>query len=207
MSPMKRLVIALVFLLFAVVIIILVNKVDVSKIGRGEETAVPTPAVSLFSASAYDQVTRIRVKDNATDSIFAAEQKEGAWVILEAPDDSDTGLGIDQERIANALVMVPTIEPFRTLSEIEGLVTYGLGDEAQYTINLTIGSKEYTLMVGSKNPGASNYYAQLEGVSDVYLVNTYYLDPIIELLTNPPYIQPTPDPDVTPSATPEEVTG
>lgn len=207
MSPMKRLVIALVFLLFAVVIIIVVNKVDVSKIVRGEETAVPTLPVSLFPSSTYDEVTRVQVKDNTTDGIFAAEKKEGVWVILEAPEDSDTGLGVDQERISNALVSVPAIQPSRTLSGIEGLAIYGLGDEAQYRIALTIGGQEYTLIIGSTNPGAMNYYVQLEGVSDVYLVSTYSLDAVIELLADPPYIQPTPDPDVTPSATPEGVTG
>jgi hypothetical protein len=207
MSPMKRLVVALVFLLFAVVIFILVSKVDMSTIGGGDETAIPTLAVSLFSASSTGEVTRIQVKDNTTGDIFAAEKKEGIWVILEAPEDSDTGLGIDQERTTNALVMVPAIQPSRTLSGIEALATYGLGDAAQYTITLTIGDREYTLTVGSLNPGASDYYIQLEGVRDVYLVPSYNLSPVIELLSSPPYIQPTPDPNVTPSATPEGLTG
>lgn len=208
MSPMKRLVVALVFLVVALGIFLLVSKVDLSTVGgRGDETAVPTLPVSLFPVSPTDEVTRVQVKDNTTGSIFAAEKQEGAWVILEAPEESDTGLGVDQERINNALVMVPSIQPSRTLSEIEALATYGLGDEARHTIILTIGNQEYTLTVGSKNPGDLSYYVQLGEVGDIYLVNTFNLDPVIEMLVNPPYIQPTPDPNVTPSATPDGVTG
>lgn len=207
MSPMKRLIIALVFLLIAVGIILLVNKVDLSKVVRGEETAVPTPRPQIFSASSLDEVTRVQVKDNTTDSIFVAEKQEGNWVILEAPKDSDTGLGVDQTSITNALAIMPSLMPSRTMSGIEALATYGLGEEAQHTVILLIGEKEYTLTIGSKNPGASDYYVQLSGVSDVYLVSTYSLDPVIELLTKPPYIQPTPDPNVTPSATPKASNG
>lgn len=207
MSPMKRLVIALVLLVLAVTMIVLVNK---GVIGgeSASKTPEPTTTAPLFSASVVEEVTKVQVKDNTTGSLVVAEKKDGNWTILEAPKDSDTGLGVDQERISNALVSVPSLQPSRTLSGIEALATYGLGDKAQYMIALTIGDQPYTLTVGSKNPGAMDYYVQLGEISDVYLVSTYYLDPVIELLTTPPYIQPTPDPNVTPSATPEEdVTG
>ncbi len=204
MAPAKRLTIALFFLLIATAIFVLITKVDLGKIVKKEEgTATATPQTSLFPASVAGELTRAQVKDNASGDIFATEKKDGTWVILKAPKDSDTGLGVDQERINNALAMLPSLQPARTLSGIEALATYGLGDKAQYTITLIISGKEYTLTVGSKNPGASDYYVQLPGVSDVYLISTYYLDPVIELLTKPPYIQPTPDPNATPSATPE----
>lgn len=202
MKPTNRLIIALVFLLVAAAIFVVTSKFDLGKVGRGEETSVPTARPSLFSAAPMDEVTRVQVKDNKASGIFVAEKKENAWLILEAPKDSNTGLGVDQERITNALSVIPGLMPSRTLSGIEALANYGLGDDAQYTVIMTIGAKEYTLTIGSRNPGASDYYVQVAGVSDVYLVSTYSLDPVIELLSKPPYIQPTPDPNVTPSATP-----
>jgi hypothetical protein len=204
---MKRMIVALIFLTLAVGIIVLVNKVDLSTVGRGEATAAPTTAPQLFSVDPAAEVTRVQVKDNTTGSMVVIEKKDGKWVILEAPEKSDTGLGVDETRISNALTIMPSLMASRSMSGIEALATYGLGDEAKYTLTMLIGSKEYTLIIGSKNPGDTSYYVQLSGSSDVYLISTFSLDPVIELLSKPPYIQPTLDPNVTPSATPEESNG
>lgn len=200
MSPTKRLVIALVFLVIAAAIFVAVNKGIIGQVG--EETPVPTPRSPIFSVDPTAEVTRVQVKDNETGSSVVAEKKDGKWAVLEAPEKSDTGLGVDEARISNALAIMPSLMPSRTISGIEALATYGLGDKAKYTVTMLIGDKEYTLIIGSKNPGASDYYVQLPGFSDVYLISTYSLDPVIELLSKPPYIQPTLDPNVTPSATP-----
>ena len=201
MTPIKRLVVALVFLLFAVAIVVAMKQFDIG--GQAESDATATPRALLFS-DAQGEVTWVQVKDSTTKEIFVAEKKEGNWAILEAPEGSDTGLGVDETRITNALVSIPSIQTSRTLTGLEGLATYGLGDAARYSIILTIGEDKYTLTVGSKNPGDTDYYVQVGSSSDINLVSTSSLDSVIQLLATPPYIQPTPDPNVTPSATPDE---
>ncbi|MBN1309768.1 MAG: DUF4340 domain-containing protein [Anaerolineae bacterium] len=201
MTPTKRLVVALVFLLIAAGIFIVVNKVDLG--GTEDDVATPTPRALLFP-DIQGEVTMVRVTDNTTQDVFVVEKKEEAWAILEAPEGSDTGLGVDEMRITNALTAIPGLQPSRTLTSLESLATYGLGDEAEYNIVFTIGPDDYTLIVGSKNPGGTDYYVQLSTASNVHLISTYSLDSIIRWLTDPPYIQPTPDPNVTPSATPDE---
>lgn len=201
MTPTKRLTIALVFVAIAAVIFVVVKNVDFT--GGGEETGTPTSIAPLFPDAQSGDLTKLQVKENATGKVVAVEkQGDGTWTILKAPAGSDTGLGVDQERITNAISLLPTAQPSRILTEIEELTIYGLGDATKYTIDLTIGGKNYTLSVGSKNPGDLDYYVQKPDSPDLYLISTFYLDPIIELLTTPPYIQPTPNPNVTPSVTP-----
>ncbi|MBN1430220.1 MAG: DUF4340 domain-containing protein [Anaerolineae bacterium] len=202
MSPTKRLTVALVFLLIAIAILFAVKQFDIG--GEKEGDATATPYTLLFPNAQGEEVTRVQVKDNSSQDTFVAEKKDEVWTILEAPEGSDTGLGIDEMRITNALTSIPSIQPSRTLSGLENLATYGLGDAAQYSIALTIGGEQYNLTVGSKNPGSTDYYIQLSSSGDIYLVGTYNLESVIQLLTEPPYIQPTPDPNATPSATPDE---
>jgi hypothetical protein len=201
MTPVKRLIVAFVFLVVAAGLFFAIKQFN---IGSEETDATPTPAALLFPDAQAGTVTKVQVKDNTTQDIFAAENKDGKWTILTAPKGSDTGLGVDESRITNALASIPSIQPTRSLTGIESLATYGLGDTSKYIIALTISGRDYTLTVGSKNPGDSDYYVQLSNVSDIYLVGTYYLDSVIELLTQPPYIQPTPDPNVTPTVAPTE---
>jgi len=201
MTPIKRLTIALVFLLIAAAIFVAIKQFDIG--GSEDDDTTPTPVALLFP-DARGEVTRVQVKDNSTQDIFVMEKQDEVWTILEAPEGSDTGLGVDEMRVSTALTSLPSVQPSRTLTSLESLATYGLGDEAVYIITLTIGVDDYTLKVGSKTPSSTDYYVQLSAPGSVYLVGTYYLDSIIQWLTEPPYLQPTPDPDVTPSATPDE---
>jgi hypothetical protein len=203
MTPIKRLTIALVFLLIAAAIFFAIKQFDIG--GSEDDDATPTPVALLFP-DARGEVTRVQVEDNTTQDIFVMEKQDEVWTVLEALEGSDTGLGVDETRVSTALTSLPGIQPSRVLTSLESLATYGLGDEVVYTIALTIGADDYTLEVGSKTPTGSDYYVQLSAPGSVYLVSTYYLDSIIQWLTEPPYLQPTLEPDVTPSATDESST-
>ncbi len=77
-------------------------------------------------------------------------------------------------------------------------------DNPLYTLTLTINTNILTLQIGSQNPDGTDYYVQRADGKDVYLIGNYNLQPFIDFITDPPYVQPTPNPNATlsPSATP-----
>jgi hypothetical protein len=170
------------------------------------EDATPPPA-DLFPEEAITTVTHIRVTDHSNGNVLEATlSAEGSeWVINDAPEGSDVGLGVDYATISQAVTPLTTLRPTRTLNEIESMATYGL-DQAAYTIEFdTSGGGSHTLEVGDQNPGGSSYYITADGSPDVSLVSSFSIDPAVNLVKTPPYIQPTatPGPSPTPTETPE----
>lgn len=207
MNTTRRITIALIFLLVAVALLVVVNRSNLdtqaNDQGTPELTGEGGPG-PLFPDAQSEQVTRIEVISSETDQRFVAElQDDGTWAILEAPEGTDTSLPVDQQRLSNGLAYVPQMAPTRLLSSVEELATYGLGDEVSYTIHLTIGDTEYTLLIGLKNISESDYYVQLEGSAGIYLIGTYNIDPLISFLEEPPYMTVTPTTEVTATPTPE----
>lgn len=159
----------------------------------------------LFPETEGQVVTYFRVEDNETGEAVAATIDEGAmdWTVIEAPEEADTGLGIDSERLTADLWSLTSLTPNRVLTEFDTLAAYGL-DNARYTIEFTTsGGDTYELDLGIQNPGGESYYVRVPNSSDIYLIPTYALEPVLAFLETPPYIQPTPDPLATPSLTPE----
>jgi hypothetical protein len=177
--------------------------------GTEEAEDLPGP---LYPDIEFDEVvTAFRVTDSETGQTVAAslsgEGEDATWAIEEAREGTDTGLGVDQESIQFDVASLTTITPSRVLSEIESLGTYGL-EESRYAIEFTTsGGRTYSMSVGSQNPGGSAYYVRIPDSESVYLIPTYSIDPLVGYLETPPFIQPTPDPNVTPSATPADSSG
>jgi uncharacterized protein DUF4340 len=201
MSPTRRLWVALGFGVVAVALFVLVRQGVVG----GSPDATPTPQATFFENVTATDITKVVVIDTTTRKTLVAQmQKDGTWGILKAPQGADTGLGIDQARITNALASVPFIVPSRTLSDIESLGTYGLDADGTYEIEFTIKGKVYTLIIGNKNANQSDYYVRrLDKPSQVYLIGTYNLDALIDFVSKPPFIQPTATPGPSPTPTPE----
>lgn len=176
--------------------------------------ATPTPfgEPQLFpnEAAGVSSVTYVRVTNNETDVVVTLEQQEPEatpdpltatpdpfapttnWVIVEAPEGSDTGLGVDSSRITSSLWSLPSVRPMRTLSSVEALAEYGLGAAPMYTIEFrTEGGGSYELRIGSKNPGETGYYAQIPGSENVYLIPASSVEQVIDFVENPPYVQPS----------------
>jgi hypothetical protein len=200
MSPTRRLWIALGFGVVAIALFVLVRQGAVG----GDEEPTPTQQPTFFDNVTSADITKI-VVINTTNrkSLVTQIQKDGTWGILKAPQGADTGLGIDQTRITTAMSSIPFIVPSRSLSDIEALGTYGLDADGAFEIELTIRGQAYTLIIGDKNANESDYYVRrLDKPGVVYLIPTYNLDPLIEFIGSPPFIQPTATPGPSPTPTP-----
>ncbi len=204
------LVIVILALALVLVAIFIVQPADNDNAASTDEAeALPGP---LFPDIEFEEVvTSFRVTDNQTGATVAAsvsgEGEEAVWSIDEAPEGTDTGLGVDEQSIRLNVAPLTTIRPNRVLSEIESLGIYGL-EESRYTIEFTTsGGRTYQMDIGSQNPGGSAYYVRVPGSTEVYLIPVYSLDSLLRYVETPPFVQPTPDPNITPSATPAEGDG
>lgn len=208
MQTRNRLIAGAIFLLLAAALIIISQRVD---FGRGRETDTLPAGLEPLFPEAQDQVAiAVRITDNEAGRTFAASSEDGeTWVIEESPAEIDPALVVDNARLRRVLAGLPSLTPNRILSEIEALAPYGL-DNVHYTVSFRVTSGgEYTFYVGSPNPTHTGYYARLtENVglaTEVYLLPSYTIDQLIDLLDNPPLVEPTstPEPSPEPSATPE----
>ncbi len=204
MNINKRFMAGLVFLVLATALILLTRSDLLSDLfGKDEagDDLSSEPLDLLFpEVGSGELVTSLVVTNKETGETLFAESQEGQWAILKAPEGSDTGLGVDEMRLFNATIGLPAMTPTRVLDNVETLTIFKL-DEPLFEITFrTTGGGEYMLQVGDTNPGGGSYYVKLPSQGDiVYLVSVYSLSPTLELLENPPYIQPTPNPDATPT--------
>jgi hypothetical protein len=218
----RRLTVVGVILLLFVGVVLVLKFVDLGG-GADEESTtdladMPDP---LFPDDVFSTVTFVRLVDNQTGEVFQATGSEDdslAWTIDEMPEltptptseateegaEEETGgeaeeLVPDSTRILSAVGQLASITPTRTLSQVEALSTYGLGDDPHYTIEFTTNAgNDYTLYVGEQNPAGTSYYVGLPGQPEVHLVSAFSLSPLLEFLTDPPLTVPTPIPSETP---------
>jgi hypothetical protein len=196
MKQDKRLIAIGVMAVLAIALILVIRLVDFGK--KDEETAAETEQIEPLFPGELGNVTAVEVINNQTGQTFQASRAEGeSWEIVEAAEGTDTGLGIDEYRLSSPLYSLPGLTPKRVLNDVERLSDFGLED-VLYTVKFeTNTGGSHTLYVGSKNPGGTDYYVQLPNDTQVYLISSYNLEDLLTFPENPPYIQPTPDPDAT----------
>lgn len=191
----KRLITIGVMAVLAIALILVIRLVDFDK---EEETVAEAEQIEPLFPGELGSVTAVEVIDNQTGQTFQASRGEGeTWEIVEAAEGTDAGLGIDEYRLLSPLFSLPSLTPTRVLNDVERLSDFGLED-VRYTVKFetNIGTA-HTLYIGSKNPGGTAYYVQLPNDSQVYLISSYNLEDLLTFPENPPYIQPTPDPEAT----------
>lgn len=218
----RRLIVVGVILLLFVGVVLVLRFVDLG--GGSEENDLTVDLADqpgpLFPSEVFSSVTFVRLVDNQTGAVFQATGSEDsslAWTIDEMPEltptptpeaaeeGEETGGGAqelvpDATRILSAAGQLASLTPTRTLSQVEALSTYGLGDDPHYTIEFsTSAGNDYTLYVGEQNPAGTSYYVGLPGQPEVHLVSSSALSSLLGFLTDPPLTAPTP----TPTATPE----
>lgn len=199
MSVRGRLVAGLVFLVLGMAVLVVVWR----GLPGGEEASedgIPTAVPVLFPDAADGVVTAIEVVDHTAGETFAAGTEDGeAWAITQAPAGADLTYGADSARLMGTLIGLPGVRPVRTLTGVDDLAEYGLGDP-QYTITFTTAPDggEHTLFVGAKNPTGESYYTRLTDTltsgEPVHLISSFTLDPVLAFLTEPPVLLPTPTP-------------
>ena len=198
MKPSNQLIVALVLIIIAAVGLGLVNR----EVIKPSSTPTPTERATFLGDALAVDITQISIVDNSNNATFAAKlEDDGTWSITKADRKKDTGLGVDQMRLSNAIAVLPSMIPSAAFSA-DDLSAFGL-DKPAYTLTLTISGKDLVIQIGSLNPDETDFYVLRSDSKEISLLGSYNLNPLIGFITEPPYIQPTPDPNATPSLTPE----
>lgn len=173
--------------------------------GVEEEADAPISTRDLLLEEMLgDTVAAFTVTHNSTGESLEAALLGADWGVVSAPEGVDDDLPVDTARLSNAAGTLLSLGPLRTLEDVDDLVQFGL-DPPAYTITFeTTLAREQTLHVGNINPAETMRYVQVEGDDRVFLVNHFSMSSVTDLVNDPPYVIPTPDPTAaeTPTAEP-----
>lgn len=188
------------------------------------QAITPTPAAGgpLYEGLTADQIVSLAVRDNTTGNFTRLSREPGEdWQVTGPQDLADNE--IDQGKATDAVNNVIVLASDSSF-ETESLAEFGL-DQPKYTIEIDAGGDSINvLLVGNRNPSGNRYYViprQIEGATiteateeateeatqevltgggTIQLVNQLTLQPLIDLVTRPPYM-PTATPTASPTAT------
>ena len=208
-------------ILLVISLAVIIGVVVISNNQANQPQAVtPTPAAGgpLYEGVTADQIISVAVRDNTTGEFTRVLRQPGEdWQVTGpqnlAENEIDQGKATDA---VNNVIVLASDSSF----EAENLADFGL-DQPDYTIEIDTGGDSLNvLLVGSRNPSGNRYYVlsrQIEGatISDateeatqevqtgsgtILLVNQLTLQPLLDLVTKPPYV-PTATPTPSPTAT------
>jgi hypothetical protein len=185
-------------LILAVVFVLLLGYVYFAEIrpGPATEESDQIPVWAL-EGEEIESVTVTDHRENRAGRIVKDEG--GTWRVEEpSPDEADPS------RVERLIEQVAELTARRAVTEgVEDLSPFGLA-EPLFTARVGLkGGQEEVLQIGEQNPQRSAQYVRREGDETVYLVETYLIDSLKELITDPPF-QPTPT--LTPTPAPETPT-
>ncbi len=194
---------AVVFLALTGVLIGISTSGKLQQESGANATPTEAPPDVLFPNAASHVAKAIVVTDNTTGDTFAAHTDTGdTWTIDTLPSGADASLPTDSSRIGGALISLPSVRPIRVLTQIEAISPYGL-DNPKYTVTFTTDdNKAHLFYVGTLNPDGDAYYVRLTQdptlTTEVYLVPNDVLDEVLNFVSDPPLVQPTPEVTPTP---------
>ncbi len=149
---------------------------------------------SLYAVSPA-QVTGIEA-ESGTARVRLEREIGGPWRFADRRQDP-----VDQARLSGLSLGGPPIR--RTLADVSDLGQFGLAPP-QATLRLTLqDGSEVALLLGNRSPDAAMRYVQKEEPTTVYLVDDFWAQAWLRVVSEPP-VEPTPAP--TPSPPPAEGT-
>jgi hypothetical protein len=164
-----------------------------------EDVELPEP---LFPGEDFAIVQTFSVISTETGDTLTATLNDDmlSWTLDTVPEGADITLVADDARLGAVGYTLPDFTPTRTLDNPGDLARFGLINPL-YTITFILDNgNEHTMVVGSKAPASSAYYVQADGEEDVvHLLAATSLDPALNLVTDPPLLEPTPTPEGTPA--------
>lgn len=161
---------------------------------KAAQEATPTPMVAgggaLWNFPA-DQIVGARVVDNVGQRTLAVSlDTSGMWAVLQP-----TPAPADQLQARDVINRLAALRYTSVLTEVANINDFGVLSPT-YTIELkTADGVAHTVSVGNKSPVGAQYYVQRPGETQILVVSG--LDVLEQMLTNPPYVIPTPTPEVT----------
>jgi len=166
---------------------------------KKQPAVTPVDQSTWILTLAKDDVQQISVTDGGQTTLVALS--EGAWYV-----GGVGGQEADPTRMESLVASLVDLKATRVLTETaESLASYGLeSPPVSVTLGLADGKQE-VLAIGNKNPQGSQYYMQRKGKSPVYMVYSYLVDDVRQVVSAPPY-KPTPTPAPETTAAPAAAT-
>jgi len=168
---------------------------------RKPEDKSKTPGLSqtpIWSLTP-DQVARITIRDNTNQKTAEVAREGGVWNIKQPIQEP-----ADDTRLNSLAGQVARLSATRVISEPGAdLGAFGLA-QPKFTlqVGLNAGAEE-VLQLGDTTPDGAATYARHEGAQPIYLVQTFIINDLKNLITNPPK-KPTPTPTATDTPIPAE---
>jgi hypothetical protein len=163
-----------------------------------ELTVEPTEEISYLFSAEEGTPSSIRVESKTGEIVEVARGADDAWALTQP-----TEAQADQAAAEAAASQITTMRILDSVPDVD-LKIVGL-DTPEYvlTIKFTSGV-ERTVDVGVITPTESGYYVR-DAADKIVIVSRDAIDPLLGLLTNPPYLEtltPSPAPAVETSTPP-----
>lgn len=141
-----------------------------------DEPEVPPPPPHLYTVP-QDDIVNVTVQ-TGTDAV-TFERRDGGWYF------ADVLAPVNLDRWGGIVLLLSGPEVERLLAPSDALSEFGLDAPDIVRIGLAGGSR-VEVRLGSETPDGRNVYAQLDGKSDVALVNEPWVRVLRRLATDPP---------------------
>lgn len=158
-------------------------------------TPTPTAAGSSFLLPAGGpKLESIRINNQHNQVSMIERDSSGSWnVSLPVPAPADQAAAEAAETQVGALSIVTKLDTTPPESAM------GLDSPADVIQLVYLDGSQHTIEVGSKTPTSSGYYVRFDH-KGLYVISVDGIDPLLQMLDNPPYV-PTATP-IPPTLTP-----
>ena len=164
---------------------------------RPPAALAPTPTATangFLLPSSGPKIKSVRISDQDNHVTQFDLDSSGQWTVS-----LPTPAPADQASAEEAVTQVEALSIVTKLDNSPPQGAMGLSSPAEIIQVAYADGSQHTLEVGSKTPTSSGYYVRLDH-NQVYVISTDGIDPLVQLLTAPPYV-PTPTP-VSPTSSP-----
>jgi hypothetical protein len=165
-------------------------------------TATPTPVPvlqapgTIFPNWTGMDVNRFEIRNNKDDEVIIfVLGEDGAWSVAEAT--HAESLPLIQELVQFIVANFGNVSVTAVLDDAD-LEPLGLDDPVYTITGFTAGATTYTLQIGATDVSGKLYYALVNDIPQVALVQKAEIDTLVGIITEPPYM-----PEATPEATAE----
>lgn len=154
-----------------------------------EETTVPTPGPDALWQSLSTEVEAFTVENlTSGEQLQLQRDPEFGWILL-APIEGPANSAKAEEAASWLANPVPT----RILTPGENLNQYGL-DQPRFRVSVHLdGDESRELEIGSDAPTGNSTYVLVPGNPNVYVVNKFSVESVINLVADELLVTPTPE--------------
>ncbi len=150
-----------------------------------EATPTPAPTAGGLLFKFTGPIKQVRLERVGGASLELTADEQGGFQIT-----YPAGLQSDPQAAGEAVAQLAALATVSRLIDIPPMSTMGLDPPAYRLVVTTTEDQQSLVSVGRLTPTQSGYYI-LSSDRNVYIVSTYALDPLLQLIDSPPVL-PTP---------------